>query len=262
MPDTSLHQLDYTKFVLGNLDNENKQIFLQKHEVHDFYKVIYFEHEQEKKIVLVPPFRYPNTPVYSAQGYFFAFHREYLDEDKKEYALEVFHLFNAHDACTTIRVDEPTGELLNHSYQLLKKEYLHARATYIIITALLKTYLMQLVRYTRHGFLNQDVKQKRVYEFLMLLDKHFIKERQVQFYSAKMGMGEKRLNQIIKLKLGKTVTGLIHHRLILEAKRMLTDNTSTVKEIAFQLRFDDPSYFSRFFKKNTGLSPEDFKKQR
>ena len=59
----------------------------------------------------------------------------------------------------------------------------------------------------------------------------------------------------------KTITQLLHDRLILEVDRMLMAGNMTIKEIAFRLNFDDPAYFSRFYKKQTGQTPEDFKKQ-
>ena len=52
---------------------------------------------------------------------------------------------------------------------------------------------------------------------------------------------------------------LLNQQLVLEAKRNLLATTSQIKEIAFQLGYEDPSYFSRFFKKHTGHTPEDFR---
>ncbi len=54
---------------------------------------------------------------------------------------------------------------------------------------------------------------------------------------------------------------MIHQRLILEAKRLLLHSTISAKEVAYSLNFNDPSYFSRFFKTNTGFSPEGFRKE-
>ncbi len=58
---------------------------------------------------------------------------------------------------------------------------------------------------------------------------------------------------------GRTVTELLHDRIVLESKRNLAFSHKSVKEICYELGFEDPAYFSRFFKNNTGISPQDFR---
>jgi AraC-like DNA-binding protein len=60
--------------------------------------------------------------------------------------------------------------------------------------------------------------------------------------------------------LGKTAGEVIRDRKLLEAKRMLVNLDLNVSEIAYQLNFSDSSHFSKFFKKHTGRSPEEFRK--
>ena len=61
--------------------------------------------------------------------------------------------------------------------------------------------------------------------------------------------------------VGKTAGDLIRDRVLLEAKRLLTNADMTVTEIAYDLNFQDNSYFNRFFKKETGMTPDEFRKQ-
>jgi len=63
----------------------------------------------------------------------------------------------------------------------------------------------------------------------------------------------------VKADRGKTVTQLIHDRIILEANRELVFSTKTVKTIAFELGFDDPAYFSRFYRKQKRETPAEFR---
>ena len=72
-------------------------------------------------------------------------------------------------------------------------------------------------------------------------------------------MSTSHLNSICKDNLGKTLTGVIQDRVILEAKRLFAYTDLNVNEIAARLNFDDVSYFIRFFKKQVGMTPEKFK---
>jgi AraC-like DNA-binding protein len=95
----------------------------------------------------------------------------------------------------------------------------------------------------------------------MLLESNYLQVRNTDFYAGKLGISSKRLNQILKDKLDKTGTQLIHDRIILESKRLIIHSESTIKEIAYDLGFSDRPYFSRFFKKQTGQTPDEFQKQ-
>jgi YesN/AraC family two-component response regulator len=74
-----------------------------------------------------------------------------------------------------------------------------------------------------------------------------------------MKLSPYQLNAITKATIGKTTSDLINEHLVLEAKKHLLATTNQVKDIAFQLGFEDVSYFIRFFKKHTGYSPEVFR---
>ncbi|RYZ45306.1 MAG: AraC family transcriptional regulator, partial [Chitinophagaceae bacterium] len=96
--------------------------------------------------------------------------------------------------------------------------------------------------------------------FISLLEKNYLTERNVGFYAASLNVSTKRLNQILKRKYNRTIHQIIHDRLVREAKHQLFVSKKNIKEIAFDLGFEDKSYFSRFFKKMTGQTPEAFKK--
>jgi AraC-like DNA-binding protein len=69
------------------------------------------------------------------------------------------------------------------------------------------------------------------------------------------------LNAVTKNYLDKTTADLIHERMIAEAKRLLVYSSYTISEIAYQLNFNDNSYFNRFFKKAVSITPEQFRKR-
>jgi AraC family transcriptional activator of pobA len=108
---------------------------------------------------------------------------------------------------------------------------------------------------------NDALSQQLLQRFNLLLEERFITLHKVNEYAELMNVSPNHLSETIKKVTGKTAGELIQDRLVLEAKRLLLHSAITAKEIAYYLNFNDPSYFSRFFKTNAGLAPEEFRRQ-
>lgn len=102
--------------------------------------------------------------------------------------------------------------------------------------------------------------QERFDEFLELLETHIITHKLVSQYTDLMLLSQYQLNEITKASVGKTASELIDQHILLEAKRYLLATTKQIKDIAWDLGYEDISYFIRFFKKHTGHSPDAFRK--
>lgn len=98
--------------------------------------------------------------------------------------------------------------------------------------------------------------------FKKLITESFREQHQVQEYAEQLHISAKYLNQVVKSLLGKTAKELIQEKIILNAKRSLRFTDQHIKEIAYELGFQDPLYFSSFFKKCTGESPSSFRKKK
>jgi AraC-like DNA-binding protein len=94
-----------------------------------------------------------------------------------------------------------------------------------------------------------------------LIDQNFLTMKKASDYAFELNVSTKHLNKVVINTVGKSTTDLIHQRILLEAKRLLTHGELTVQEIAFELGYDDASYFSRLFKSKCGVSPSIFSKK-
>jgi AraC-like DNA-binding protein len=92
-----------------------------------------------------------------------------------------------------------------------------------------------------------------------LVEKHYTTVHAPGEYAEMLCVSQNHLNSTVRKMLDKTIGDLVHERIILEAQRLLFNTELSVKEIAFGLNYDDPSYFTRFFRKHTGLSPQEFR---
>ena len=98
-----------------------------------------------------------------------------------------------------------------------------------------------------------------VQEFIALVDKNFKEEHTVAGYAEKLFIAPKSLSKKLNALGYPTPLQVIKDRIILEAKRELKYTDNSVKEIAFELGFDDPGYFTRLFGKAVGLSPAKYR---
>jgi AraC family transcriptional activator of pobA len=98
-----------------------------------------------------------------------------------------------------------------------------------------------------------------VKQFKTLIDEHYAQLNEVGQYAELLAVSSGYLNDAVKKATGFTASTHIHQRIALEAKRLLYHSEYSVKEISFMLGFDDPAYFGRFFKKQIGQTPGDFR---
>lgn len=96
--------------------------------------------------------------------------------------------------------------------------------------------------------------------FLELLSKHSKERHEVTFYAQELCITPEYLTRILKSFSGKTTNQWIDNALMTEAKIMLRDPQLNIQQIADQLNFSDQSSFGKFFKKNSGKSPLEYRK--
>jgi len=114
---------------------------------------------------------------------------------------------------------------------------------------------------------NKDIRQVTpqqalLSKFMQLIDNHYIDKRTVQEYADMLSVTANYLSQSIKQVSGKNALTFIAERVAAEARSLIQYTGFEIAEIAYQLNFSDPANFGKFFKKQTGFSPSEFRKQR
>jgi AraC-like DNA-binding protein/quercetin dioxygenase-like cupin family protein len=105
------------------------------------------------------------------------------------------------------------------------------------------------------NLLNKGKGQILVKRFFHLVEENYQKNLSLSDYAALIGITPSHLTQTVKLLTGKTSTQIIKAKQLLEIKRLLVHTSLNVSEIANQLNFEDQSYFTKFFKRETGITP-------
>jgi AraC-like DNA-binding protein len=116
-----------------------------------------------------------------------------------------------------------------------------------------------------HKYSNQkktvhDHKEELLWRFLALLSKHVKTERSLQFYANRLFVTPKYLTQTVKKLSGKTAGEYIDDLVIVEAKNLLRDPSLTIAQVADMMYFSDQFFFSKFFKRYTGITPSEYRK--
>ncbi|HYF04060.1 MAG TPA: helix-turn-helix domain-containing protein [Patescibacteria group bacterium] len=102
---------------------------------------------------------------------------------------------------------------------------------------------------------NEDI----LVNFYRLRLEYFKKERSVSFYADKLNITARHLSQVLKLMTGQTAGEMLDEAVIAEAKRLLINPNYNISQISHILNFSDPSFFGKYFKKHTGLTPKEFR---
>jgi AraC family transcriptional regulator, transcriptional activator of pobA len=108
--------------------------------------------------------------------------------------------------------------------------------------------------------LAEDLPQTElIRKYSALVEENFMQERGISFYAKQLNVHPNYLNALIKTGTGKTAKELLQNRLLLEIKYLLHSTNFSVKEIAVQLGFRDPNYFTSFFTRLENMSPSKYR---
>lgn len=153
---------------------------------------------------------------------------------------------------------------LNLLFDMFAEEFRHTDLIqHEMLLVLLKRLIIQITRLARSEYVPEkkirDEKFHLVRKFNLLVETHFRTQHSVKFYADQLFKSPKTLSNLFAIYNDKTPSQVIQERILIEAKRLLLYTGMPVKQVAYDLGFEDVAYFSNFFKKNSGQSPMDFK---
>jgi len=131
-----------------------------------------------------------------------------------------------------------------------------------MLQMLLKRFIIICTRLAKEQLIIKQLKDTQVdtiREFNVLVDMHFRTKRKVKDYAELLHKSPKTLSNLFATYNHKSPQQIIQERIVLEAKRLLLYTNKQTQEIAYDLGFEDPAYFSRYFKKIATTSPSEFK---
>lgn len=134
-----------------------------------------------------------------------------------------------------------------------------------MLQMLLKRFIIKCVRLAKKQLITKELNNSQIdliRKFNVLVDIHFLTKRTVKEYADLLFKSPKTLSNLFGIYNQKTPQQIIHERITLEAKRLLLYTDKSISEVGFDLGYEDPAYFSRFFKKHTDKSPKEFKENK
>ena len=198
-------------------------------------------------------------------GYIILFTPEFLEKNSiRNDFIANLKLFQKSDETPPLQLDAEMTETLKPFADKMLEAFNTQHEMYLeTIGAYLKLFLIACNRHCSYSSNTNtqsvEVGKALVKNFRALVEKHYMNWHQVKEYADTLNITPNYLNEVIKLSINASAKDFIQNRLILEAKRLLVFTSKNAKEIGFELGFEDPSHFSKFFKSNTGQSFQLFK---
>lgn len=159
--------------------------------------------------------------------------------------------------------DKQFEAIVNYADQIYDLFNSDANMKFLSIGAFLKLLLIECNNICTINPIESDADSSGdnvIRAFKKAVEIDFKKEHSTTYYAEQLYISPDHLNRVVKSKIGKTAKDYIQTRIITEAKRLLCFTEMTNKEIGYELGFNEPANFSAFFKKNTQVSPSNFKK--
>jgi AraC family transcriptional regulator, transcriptional activator of pobA len=280
------NQPDKPQFAIYDMED-----YLSKHRenaskphIHSYYQIIWFKAGTGKHFVDFKEYEVFENAIFfiaknqvhyfdtgnNYKGILIHFNEFFLVQNDSEMDfLLKFSLFNNPYQQPSCCVGHDIEHILDQYIQQIMAELKShdAFAQEELLRIYLKAFLIQVQR-RKNEFeqikgqphLEGNEKRIQLMEFANLIGENYKKGYTVSEYARLMHISTRTLSDLTGQLLNKTPSQMIQERIILESQRLLLHSNLNVGQIGYRLGFDDPSYFVKYFKKHTNVSPSDFRK--
>ncbi|MES2456069.1 MAG: helix-turn-helix domain-containing protein [Bacteroidota bacterium] len=207
---------------------------------------------------------------FEEEGFLIYIHEDFLNGHPLHDEIKKYNYFD-YEANEALHLSPKEEQVIWELYRKIETEYYNNQDEYSrdIIIAHIDSILKYSQRFYKRQFINRtEVSGRMVSRFNSILSSYFenggLQEKglpTVHFMAEQLSISSRYLSDLLKQETGKTAIELIHIFLITEAKHLLQGSDQNIAETAYALGFENLPYFSRLFKKEVGLSPNQFKKQ-
>lgn len=202
-------------------------------------------------------------------GFLIYFHEDFLNGHPLHGEIRKYHYFE-YEINEALHLSPKEETIIWELYRKIEGEYHNNPDEYS--RDIMLTHIDSILKYAQRFYKRQFINRKvlsgnTVSKFNDMLTSYFekglMKEKglpTVNFIASELNLSPRYLSDLLKQETGKTAIDLIHVFLVSEAKNLLISANQSVSEIAYGLGFENPPYFSRLFKKEVGMTPNEFKK--
>lgn len=248
--------------------------------VHSFYEILWFQEGRGVHTIDFTEYQVePNTIFFLSPGqvHHFDDNRDYRgvaikmctdfmrDEESMGNLFLKYNAFHTFDAQPAYHVDSPTADILADLVAQMEEEStcFGQFGNIDVLKALLRIFLVKIQRGGTHlgtDRLDELKPQHRLFiQFRRMVEQEYTRLHTVQEYADALNTAVRTLNKCVNECAHLSPLAFINERVMLEAKRLVRYSNMMIKEIAFDLGFEDPSYFVKLFKRSTGYLPSDFR---
>jgi AraC-like DNA-binding protein len=194
------------------------------------------------------------------EGYYCCFDSSFFPKENLGGELELIGSFLYR---YPLRLNRKVFRRLSAGFEAIFRLYNEREVDHSLIQAYLLVCIYEIRKLMRESSLDfYPVKAFSITkQYSDLLNIHIERKQNITFYAGALKITPNHLNKSVKSVTGKTAIRLLNETRLAEARFRLKHTDATVSEIAYHLGFEDQSYFSRFFKKATGIAPMEFRKR-
>jgi AraC family transcriptional activator of pobA len=198
-------------------------------------------------------------------GYLFSHTTNFYDLHYSHNRMQQFPFFYSIQNTPFLALEENNILLIEKLFQRLFEEYLNKKALqHQLILSYIDIIYIEIARLYLNNNSQKIIKansySQKLQQFQSLVEQNYSNEKSPSKYAEWLNISPKHLNRITKSVMNKTASEVITDRIILEAKRRVLHTKNNFSEVAFSLGYDDYAYFSKLFKKSSGLTPTAFLK--